>query len=83
VLKQVLANAKERGHAADEAVFRLKAPRHEPRETRFLARPEVEDIAASTVEPYGYLVQLAALTVLRQASCSPSAIGALTSERRH
>jgi hypothetical protein len=36
VLKQVLANAKERGHVVDEAVFRLKAPRHEAREMRFL-----------------------------------------------
>jgi len=35
VLKQVLANAKERGHVVDEAIFRLKAPRHEPREMRF------------------------------------------------
>src|SRR5262249_45952410 len=36
VLKQVLANAKERGHLVDEAVFRVKAPRREPREMRFL-----------------------------------------------
>lgn len=66
VLKQVLANAKERGHAIDEAVFRLKAPRHEPREMRFLTWREVEEIAAATLEPHGYLVQLAALTGLRQ-----------------
>jgi integrase len=66
VLKQVLANAKERGHAVDEGIFRLKAPRHEAREMRFLIWPEVEEIAAATVEPYGYLVQLAALTGLRQ-----------------
>ena len=31
-----LAIAKERGHVVDEAVFRLKAPRHESREMRFL-----------------------------------------------
>lgn len=66
VLKQVLANAKERGHSVDEAIFRLKAPRHEPREMRFLTWLEVEDLAAATVEPYGNLVQLAALTGLRQ-----------------
>jgi len=29
LLKQVLANAKERGHLVDEGVFRVKAPRHE------------------------------------------------------
>ena len=66
VLKQVLANAKERGHAVDEGIFRLKAPRHEAREMRFLIWPEVEEIAAATIEPYGNLVQLAALTGLRQ-----------------
>ncbi len=66
ILKQVLANAKERGHSVDEAIFRLKAPRHEPRETRFLTWLEVEELAAATVEPYGNLVQLAALTGLRQ-----------------
>ena len=66
VLKQVLANAKERGHPVDEAIFRLKPPRHEPREMRFLTWAEVEELAAATVEPYGNLVQLAALTGLRQ-----------------
>lgn len=52
ILKQVLANAKERGHTVDEAIFRLKAPRHEPREMRFLTWAEVEGLAAATVEPY-------------------------------
>lgn len=66
VLKQILANAKERGHAIDETIFRLKAPRHEPREMHFLTWSEVEELAAATVEPYGHLVQLAALTGLRQ-----------------
>ena len=33
---------------------------------RFLTWPEVEELAAATVEPYGRLVQLAALTGLRQ-----------------
>lgn len=62
----MLANAKERGHAVDEAIFRLKAPWPEPRETRFLTWLEVEELAVATVEPYGNLVQLAALTGLRQ-----------------
>ena len=36
LLKQILANAKERGHLVDEGVFRVKAPRREPKEMRFL-----------------------------------------------
>src|SRR5579884_3263997 len=66
VLKQVLANAKERGHLVDEAVFRVKAPRRESREMRFLDWDEVEELAANTVAPYGNMVMLAALTGLRQ-----------------
>src|SRR5919106_1222395 len=66
VLKQVLANAKERGHLVDEAVFRVKAPRRDQPEMRFLGWDEVEELAANTVAPYGNLVQLAALTGLRQ-----------------
>jgi integrase len=66
VLKQVLANAKERGHLVDEGVFRVKAPRRDQPEMRFLDWDEVEELAANTVAPYGNLVQLAALTGLRQ-----------------
>ena len=66
VLKQVLANAKERGHLVDEGVFRLKSPRRDQPEMRFLDWDEVEDIAADTVAPYGNMVLLAALTGLRQ-----------------
>jgi integrase len=66
VLKQVLANAKERGHLVDEGVFRVKAPRRDQPEMRFLSWNEVEDLAANTVAPYGNLVQLAVLTGLRQ-----------------
>jgi len=66
VLKQVLANAKERGHLVDEGVFRIKAPRRDQLEMRFLAWHEVEDLAANTILPYGNLVLLAALTGLRQ-----------------
>ena len=66
LLKQVLANAKERGHLVDEGVFRVRAPRRDQHEMRFLDWDEVEELAANTVAPYGNLVQLAALTGLRQ-----------------
>src|SRR6266542_3600282 len=66
VLKQVLANAKERGHVIDEGVFRVKAPRRDQPEMRFLDWDEVEELAANTVVPYGNLVLLAALTGLRK-----------------
>src|SRR6266508_4100149 len=66
LLKQILANAKERGHLVDEAVFRVKAPRREPKEMQFLEWDEVEELAANTVAPYGNMVMLAALTGLRQ-----------------
>ncbi len=66
LLKQILANAKERGHLVDEGVFRVKAPRREPHEVRFLEWPEVEELAANTVAPYGNMVLIAALTGLRQ-----------------
>jgi integrase len=66
VLKQVLANAKERGHLVDEGVFRVRAPRRDQPEMRFLGWDEVEELAANTVSPYNNLVLLAALTGLRQ-----------------
>jgi integrase len=66
LLKQVLANAKERGHLVDEAVFRVKAPRRDQREMRFLEWDEVEELAANTVAPYGNMVMVAALTGIRQ-----------------
>jgi hypothetical protein len=53
LLKQILANAKERGHFVDESVFRVKAPRREQSEMRFLEREEVEELAANTVAPCG------------------------------
>src|SRR5439155_12990419 len=62
LLKQVLASAKERGHLVDEAVFRVSAPRPEPREMRFLDWDEVEELAANTLAPYGNMVMFAALT---------------------
>ncbi len=66
LLKQVLANAKERGHLVDEAVFRVKAPRRELPEMHFLHWDEVEELAANTTAPYGNVVMLGALTGLRQ-----------------
>jgi integrase len=66
VLKQMLANAKERGHLVDEGVFRVKAPQRDQPEMRFLDWDEVEEFAANTVSPYSNLVLLAALTGLRQ-----------------
>jgi integrase len=65
-LKMVLRSAKERGQLVDEAVFRLRAPRRERREMRFLDWGEVERLGSETVEPYGNLVRFACLTGLRQ-----------------
>src|SRR6266540_4146555 len=47
LLKQILANAKERGHLVDEAVFRVRAPRREPKEMQFLEWDEVEELTAN------------------------------------
>src|SRR5919197_877663 len=66
VRPSTLAHAKERGHVVDEGVFRVKAPRRDQPEMRFLDWDEVEELAANTIAPYGNLVQLAALTGLRQ-----------------
>jgi integrase len=66
VPKQVFRNAKERGHVVDDGVFRVKAPRRDEPEMRFLDWDEVEELAANTIAPYGNLVLLAALTGLRQ-----------------
>jgi integrase len=66
LLKQILANAKERGQLVDEGVFRVKAPRHEPKEMLFLDWGGIEELAANTAAPYGNMVMLAALTGLRQ-----------------
>src|SRR5712691_10377018 len=66
VLKQVLGNAKERGHLVDEGVFRVKAPRRDPKEMQFLNWDDVEELAANTAAPYGNMVLLAALTGVRQ-----------------
>lgn len=63
-LKQVLRNAQERGHVVDDAVLRIKPPRVEEREPRFLSWSEVEELAAACTEDR--LIVLACLTGLRQ-----------------
>ncbi len=55
-----------RGHLVDEGIFRLKPPRRDQPEMRFLDWDEVEELAANTVAPYANVVMLAALTGLRQ-----------------
>jgi integrase len=63
-LKQVLRNAQERGHVVDGGVLRIKPPRVEEREPRFLSWSEVEELAAACTE--SRLILLACLTGLRQ-----------------
>lgn len=65
-LIMILRNAKERGQTIDEAVLRVRPPRRERVEMRFLAWSEVERLAFETVEPYGNLVRFACLTGMRQ-----------------
>jgi integrase len=65
-LKMILRNARERGQVVDEAVFRVRPPRRERAEMRFLDWREVELLASETVEPYGNLVRFACLSGLRQ-----------------
>lgn len=65
-LKMILRSAKDRGQLVDEAVFRVRPPRRERAEMRFLDWTEVERLACETVEPYGTLVRFACLTGLRQ-----------------
>jgi integrase len=65
-LKMILRNAKERGQTVDEAIYRVRPPRRERAEMRFLGWAEVEQLAYETIEPYGNLVRFACLTGLRQ-----------------
>jgi integrase len=65
-LRMILRNAKERGHVVDEAIFRLRPPRRERADMRFLDWSEVEHLASETIEPYGNLIRFACLTGLRQ-----------------
>jgi integrase len=65
-LKMILRSAKERGQTIDEGVLRVRPPRRERTEMRFLDWSEVELLASETVEPYGNLIRFACLTGLRQ-----------------
>jgi integrase len=65
-LKMILRNARERGQVVDEGVFRVRPPRRERAEIRFLEWREVELLALETVEPYGNLIRFACLSGLRQ-----------------
>ena len=65
-LKMILRSAKERGQTIDEAILRVRPPRRERTEMRFLDWSEVERLAYETVGPYGNLVRFACLTGLRQ-----------------
>jgi integrase len=63
---KVLKNASARGHRINPALFDLKPPKTETTEMRFLSWAEAELLASYTADRYGNLVQLAALTGLRQ-----------------
>lgn len=65
-LKMILRAAKERGQVIDEAALRVRPPRRERSEMRFLGWPQVDDLASETVEPFGSLIRFACLTGLRQ-----------------
>jgi integrase len=81
-LKMILRSAKERGQMVDEAVFRVRPPRRERTEMRFLDWSEVESLACETVEPYGTLVRFACLTGLRQGELFALRGRAIDVERR-
>jgi len=65
-VKMILRSAKERGQTIDESVLRVRSPRRERTEMRFLSWSEVELLASETIEPYGNLIRFASLTGLRQ-----------------
>ncbi|HZR91736.1 MAG TPA: site-specific integrase [Gaiellaceae bacterium] len=65
-LKMILRSAKGRGQTIDEGVLRVRPPRRERAEMRFLDWREVEQLASETVEPYGNLIRFACLTGMRQ-----------------
>jgi integrase len=81
-LKMVLRSAQERGQTVDAAIFRVRSPRRERTEMRFLNWREVEQLALETVEPYGNLVRFACLTGLRQGELFALRERAVDLERR-
>jgi integrase len=80
--KMILRSARERGQIVDEAIFRVRAPRHERTEMRFLDWSGVEQLASDTVEPYGNLIRFACLTGLRQGELFALRERAVDLERR-
>jgi integrase len=81
-LKMILRSARERGQTVDEAIFRVRPPRRERSEMRFLDWSEVERLACETIEPYGNLVRFACLTGLRQGELFALRDSAVDIERR-
>jgi integrase len=81
-LKMILRTARERGQIVDETIFRVRPPRRERAEMRFLDWPEVEQLGSETVEPYGNLVRFACLTGLRQGELFALRTRALDLEHR-
>lgn len=66
LVKQVIKDAKRRDARVDERIFDLAPIRSHVTEMRFLSWPEVETLASWMRDDWGRLVQVAALTGLRQ-----------------
>lgn len=66
LIKMVVRDARRRGLRVQDAVLDVRAINRPPKERRFLTWSEVELLAALTPEPYNRLVQVTALTGLRQ-----------------
>lgn len=81
-LKMILRSAQERGQIVDAAVIRVRPPRRERTEMRFLNWAEVEQLALETAEPYGNLIRFACLTGLRQGELFALRERAVDLERR-
>lgn len=62
----LVRDARRRGLRVSDAILEVRPINRPPRERRFLTWHEVEHLAAATPEPYNRLVQVAALTGLRQ-----------------
>jgi integrase len=64
MVKQILRDARERGHRVSSTIFEIRPPRYEAPSPNFLTKEEVEHLAACASE--GRLIRFAALTGLRQ-----------------
>jgi integrase len=65
-LKLALRDAENRGQRFDQRIFKIKAPRYEEREPRFLTWEQVQSLASRMPESVKRIVPVAALTGLRQ-----------------